>query len=81
MIDKKEFDYWYKEELFSDHMTREAVIMEVLDQKSGYLYDLVGSIIMDSWSHGGLSCSYLGEEGNAGTMRFNSETFTLSEVI
>jgi hypothetical protein len=59
MVDKKEFDYWYKKELFSGCMTREAVIMEVLDQKSGYLYDLVGSIIADSWSHGSLSWPYL----------------------
>jgi hypothetical protein len=65
MIDKKEFDYWYRQELFSDHMTREAVITQVVGQKSGYLYDLVESIIADSWSHGDLSWGYLKEECNA----------------
>jgi hypothetical protein len=47
MVKNSEFDYWYKEEFFSGELSRQAVIMEVLGQKSGYLYDLVESIIAD----------------------------------
>jgi hypothetical protein len=65
MIDNEEFDYWYRQELFTDDMTRENVIMEVVGQKSGGLYDLVWSIIADSWLHGDLSWGYLKEEDNA----------------
>ena len=59
MVKNSEFDYWYKEEFFSGELSRQAVIMEVLGQKSGYLCDLVESIIADSWSHGEISWGYL----------------------